>query len=633
MQKKPFAKFLSLTLFLMLVLAACTMPANGPQGAGTVTQPIGSPEAPTPGTPTGNTVSGLAIVETIDILMMESFPVQVQVIAHGTLPDGCTTIDQAISERDGSQFRVTITTVRPADAICTEALVPFEEAVPLNVLNLPAGTYTVDVNGITSSFELAVDNIAPTPEAPTPSVGDASISGVVWHDLCALSGGEGDVPLIPSAGCTKLEDGTYRANGILEENEPRLAGIEVTLGQGACPATGYATTKTNQQGEFTFISLSAGKYCVSVNAESLNNGPILIPGEWSAPQGTAQFEVDLEAGQEKPGLFFGWDFELLPEPEDVQDEGSCTNKVAFVDDITLPDDSLVPGGQPFEKIWELRNSGTCTWTTGYSLVFADGEQMGAASPISLKQAVAPDETVQISIAFTAPTSAGTHRSEWLIRSAFGQEFGTGRDNTTPFWVQVQVVESAADLNLGEPTWRETFDNSARWFLVSSNNTQFNIEDGEMVMQSASPGSFDEWGLSNYQSISDFYMEATVRTGDNCSGLDRYGLLLRSSDPNQGYVYGFSCDGRYRLYAWDGSNYIGLQEWTASSSIKSGPDQTNVIGIYMVGDTIKLYANGNLLTELEDKTFSDGQFGLFVAAGATPNFTAYVSDLTLWEIGD
>jgi hypothetical protein len=502
MQTKSFVKFLSLAV-LLFTLAACTMPANTPQDAPSPTPPETGATL-TPGTPTGNTVSGLALVETIDVLIMESFPVQVQVIARGALPDGCTTIDQAVSEREGNEFRVTITTVRPADAICTEALVPFEEAVRLDVLNLPSGTYTVDVNGITGSFELEIDNIAPTPEATASSGGDAAIAGVVWHDLCAVSGGEGDVPLVPSSGCVELEDGSFRANGILEEEEPRLAGIEVTLGQGACPAAGFATTKTNPQGEYTFSNLGAGQYCVSVNAESLNNGPILIPGKWSAPQGdAAQFEVVLEAGEDKRGLFFGWDFELLPEPGEVQDETSCTNQVAFEDDITLPDDSQVPGGQPFEKIWELRNSGTCTWTTGYSLVFAAGEQMGAASPIGLNQEVPPGETTQFSITFTAPASAGTYRSEWLIRSAFGQEFGTGRDYETPFWVQVQVVESAADLNLGEPTWRETFDNSARWFLVNSNNTLFTIENGEMVMRSASPGSFDEWGLSNYQSISDF----------------------------------------------------------------------------------------------------------------------------------
>lgn len=633
----PRFKFFALWLTALILLAACTMPASGPQdgAAPTETIPAQSAATPTltgeqPGTG-GEVIPGLAPVESIDIQILESFPVQVQVIARGNLPDGCTTIDEVLTERIDQLFRVTITTERPADAICTEALVPFDEVVQLDVLGLSAGEYQVDVNGVTGSFTLQVDNIAPTEESPGPQAGENSISGVVWHDLCAVAGGEGDTPAVPSAGCVQLEDGSYQANGILEEDEPGIEDIEVLLGSGACPSSGLASAMTNAEGEYTFANLAPGTYCVSVQADSLNNGPILIPGGWSAPTtGQAETTVELEAGQQRRGIFFGWDFQFLPEPGPVQDETSCTNDVSFVDDVTIPDDTQIAGGQEFEKIWKLRNDGTCTWTTAYSLVFADGDQMGASSPQPLRNPVEPGDEVELSIVFTAPAQAGTYRSEWLLRSAFGQEFGTGRNSDQPIWVQVQVVESAADLNLGEPTFRETFDNAVRWFLVDSGNTRFTIDDGELVMRSFNPGSFDEWGLSNYQSISDFYIEATFRTGDTCSGLDRYGLLLRSPDPNQGYVLAFSCDGRYRLYAWDGT-YNGLVEWTAGSAIQSGPDQTNKMGAFMEGETIKIYANGTLLAELEASNFDSGQFGLFVAAGNTANFTTYVEDLTLWEL--
>lgn len=633
---KPRIFILALLLTAVLLLTACTMPASGPQGAETPaeTTPVQPGETPPPTGEQpggGEVISGLAPVESIDIQLLESFPVQVQVIARGNLPDGCTTIDEILTERLDQLFRVTITTERPADAICTEALVPFDQVIQLDVIGLPAGEYQVDVNGVTGSFTLEVDNIPPTDEAPTQSAGDSSISGIVWHDLCAVAGGEGDTPAVPSPGCIQLEDGAYQANGILEEDEPGIEDIEVLLGSGACPSIGLATTKTNADGEYTFANLAPGTYCVSVQADSLNNGPILIPGAWSAPtNGQAQTTVELEAGQQRRGIFFGWDFQLLPEPGPVQDETSCTNDVSFVDDVTIPDDTLVAGGQEFEKIWLLRNDGTCTWTSGYTLVFADGQQMGANSPQPLRNPVEPGEEAELSIVFTAPSQAGAYRSEWLLRSAFGQEFGTGRESDQPIWVQIQVVESAADLNLGEPTFRETFDNAVRWFLVDSGNTRFTIEDGEMVMQSFNPGSFDEWGLSNYQSISDFYIEATFRTGETCSGLDRYGLLLRSPDPNQGYVMAFSCDGRYRLYAWDGT-YNGLIEWTTGSAIQSGPDKTNKMGVYMEGETIKIYANGSLLAELEADNFDSGQFGLFVASGNTRNFTTYVEDLTLWEL--
>lgn len=102
-----------------------------------------------------------ANVEKIEILILESFPVQVNVIAQGSLPDGCTTIDEIIQERVGNLFEVTITTARDADAICTLAIVPFEETIPLDVLNLEAGIYTVIVNEVSESFEIQQDNFLP----------------------------------------------------------------------------------------------------------------------------------------------------------------------------------------------------------------------------------------------------------------------------------------------------------------------------------------------------------------------------------------------------------------------------------------------------------------------------------------
>ncbi|WP_410508207.1 protease inhibitor I42 family protein [Methanosarcina hadiensis] len=101
---------------------------------------------------------GMANVESIDILTLESFPVQINVIAEGYLPDGCTEIDKINTEKEGNNFNITITTKRPKDAICTQAIESFRETIPLEVQGLSAGNYTVNVNGVTGSFELAIDN-------------------------------------------------------------------------------------------------------------------------------------------------------------------------------------------------------------------------------------------------------------------------------------------------------------------------------------------------------------------------------------------------------------------------------------------------------------------------------------------
>lgn len=101
---------------------------------------------------------GLASVDEIEIVISESFPIQVEVIARGNLPDPCTEIYQITQKREGDTFFITIKTYRTPDP-CIQIIVPFEVKIPLNVYGLPAGTYTVDVNGVQATFDLEIDNI------------------------------------------------------------------------------------------------------------------------------------------------------------------------------------------------------------------------------------------------------------------------------------------------------------------------------------------------------------------------------------------------------------------------------------------------------------------------------------------
>jgi inhibitor of cysteine peptidase len=104
-----------------------------------------------------------AAVEEVDVRILESFPVQVHVTARGYLPDGCTVINSNATtvQRKGNTFNVYLETVRPREAVCTEALVPFEQNIPLNVYGLERGTYTVNVNDVEETFELTTDNVLP----------------------------------------------------------------------------------------------------------------------------------------------------------------------------------------------------------------------------------------------------------------------------------------------------------------------------------------------------------------------------------------------------------------------------------------------------------------------------------------
>lgn len=101
--------------------------------------------------------------------------------------------------------------------------------------------------------------------------------------------------------------------------------------------------------------------------------------------------------------------------------GACSNDSAFVADVTVPDGTVISAGQGFNKIWRVRNSGTCAWGVGYDFAFVGGETMGTTTFIGTPN-TAPGATADLLIAFTAPGAPGTHAGQWRVRAG-GVPFG------------------------------------------------------------------------------------------------------------------------------------------------------------------------------------------------------------------
>ncbi|MDX1687523.1 MAG: NBR1-Ig-like domain-containing protein [Candidatus Promineifilaceae bacterium] len=435
---------------LVVTLAACSLTRGGEQEATAPSDtPTSTPEAEEAEEPE----TRQADVESIEVLVLESFPVQVNVIASGTLPDACTTLNEPAPRLEGNTFVVNLTATRLPEEVCSQAVVPFDKVIQLDAEGLSAGTYTVSVNGVTGTFTLETDNVVggegePTPTAVAPDADTGGIEGTVWHDLCSVSGGEGDEPLVPSDGCVALEQGVYQANGILEADEPGIAGIVVNLGEGACPADGLDSATTGDDGDYAFADLEPGTYCVSIDALDDNNSSILVPGEWTVPEAGAEgavgAEVAVTAGDVASDVNFGWDYENLPEPgEEGATEGEataegddCIDAAEFVADVTVQDNEVLPPGFVFTKTWRLANSGTCTWTSDYDLVFAGGDRMGAPQAQPLPRPVAPNQAINLSVQMVAPQINGTYRGDWQLRNADGELFGIPDEIT--FWVQIVV---------------------------------------------------------------------------------------------------------------------------------------------------------------------------------------------------
>jgi hypothetical protein len=117
----------------------------------------------------------------------------------------------------------------------------------------------------------------------------------------------------------------------------------------------------------------------------------------------------------------------------------CENDLAFLDDITIPDGTVILPEQNFEKIWLVSNSGECDWAADYTVKFVDGISLNATEEHGLYPARRGGEA-EVRIIFTAPSQEGLYISAWQAHSPFGVPFGE------VFFVQI-VVDNDAQNNL------------------------------------------------------------------------------------------------------------------------------------------------------------------------------------------
>lgn len=101
---------------------------------------------------------------------------------------------------------------------------------------------------------------------------------------------------------------------------------------------------------------------------------------------------------------------------------ACLNNLLFVEDLSVPDGSVVTTGALIDKRWRVENNGTCNWDAQFRLKLVAGSELGAR----VEQALYPARSgtqATIRIIFTAPQEPGAYRSAWQAFSPAGAPFG------------------------------------------------------------------------------------------------------------------------------------------------------------------------------------------------------------------
>ena len=208
-----------------------------------------------------------------------------------------------------------------------------------------------------------------------------------------------------------------------------------------------------------------------------------------------QIEIQPESNEAEVGEDVGAPGDPLPEDEEPPTPEPeieiCTDRVAFIMDVTIPDDTEIEAGETFTKVWRFRNEGTCSWNTSYDLVFHHGDHMSAASAVVLSGSVMPGQIVDLSVDMVAPVEPGTYQGFWILRNGEDVLFGLGAGGDVAFWAKIVVADESEDSVFIPPLLMQPL--FVVDLFVSSGTSQsltdgacFDLDDGTIV----SCGSWD-----------------------------------------------------------------------------------------------------------------------------------------------
>jgi len=138
--------FLLMSLFAVPIVSAQDDGGRQPPG------PMGGGGAGSPADQFGSPRRILTHIENVDVIVLESFPVQLQLAVTGEHRDGCDLPITMRQMRFRNRVWVRIFRIQPEGMMCPAILKPYEETISLHGTFEP-GAYQINVNGVVVEFE------------------------------------------------------------------------------------------------------------------------------------------------------------------------------------------------------------------------------------------------------------------------------------------------------------------------------------------------------------------------------------------------------------------------------------------------------------------------------------------------
>jgi hypothetical protein len=113
--------------------------------------------------------------------------------------------------------------------------------------------------------------------------------------------------------------------------------------------------------------------------------------------------------------------------------------LTFLQDLSIPDGTVVSPEATLDKRWQIQNSGNCNWDERYRVRRIAGAALGVAEEQALFPARSGSQA-SLRMVFKAPAEPGSYRSAWQAITPQGAPFGD------PFFIDIVVTNqnSAGD---------------------------------------------------------------------------------------------------------------------------------------------------------------------------------------------
>lgn len=234
-----------------------------------------------------------------------------QYVAHTKimLADSCTQVDEITQAVDGNNINITITTARPADMMCAQAITELEMPIPVDTDGLADGEYIVSVNGVAADAPVIVGSTTST-----------SFTGIVWEWVDVVNRSNSETTTVPNPENYTIifnEDGTF-------------------TGMADCNA--IAGTYSTDNGFILTLGPSTMAFCgeESLDVQYTTLLSNIVAG---GPDGSGGFALETAGGAERMNFRNGGEAPADGAMEVTPAE--VTGEIVYKERIALPEDAIV----------------------------------------------------------------------------------------------------------------------------------------------------------------------------------------------------------------------------------------------------------------------------------------------------